>query len=106
MTEHECGRLKRKDKLRGAQARLKLSDSELADVLHLTTTVSVRRFTNPERVDAAPSAPTLQLLHLTEQIVEALVLMRSGQADEARVLLQRSMTPPLKRLIRDRAPGG
>jgi hypothetical protein len=92
--------------LRDGQGRLALTDSELADALQISTVAAIRIFKNPERIDKAPSAPTLQLLLLTEAVVEALVLMRTGQADEARRVLQALMTPPLKRHIRDRAPGG
>lgn len=84
-------------------ARLQLSDSEGAEALELgNPNVIMREYKSGKR-DPAP--PTLGYMRLTETVIDALVLMRSGRHEEAKRALQKAITPACNKTVRMRAPG-
>lgn len=88
------------------QERLALTDTEAAEVLHLSNASAIMRAYKNPKSEKAPAPPTLQLMALTATVVDALVLMRTGRSDEARATLQKAISPALQRFVRDAAPGG
>jgi hypothetical protein len=84
---------------------LGLSEAEAAAALDLSDKTGADTFRAYEGGRKEPAAPTLRLMDTTAKVVEALVLLRQGQPDEAKRILQRALTPPLLREVRTRAPG-
>lgn len=86
---------------------LGLSESEAAIVIRwdMSTPGAATRFREIERGKRQPSGPMLQAMWMSEGIVEALVLLRTGRPDDAKRVLAAAITPALMREVYRRAPG-
>lgn len=86
------------------QKRLGLSDAEAAEVLCLSDPErTFRRYKDEDGRKPAP--PTIALMYAYQDVVQALIYLRTGRVFEAQTCLQRLMTPALARYVRAQAPG-